>query len=178
MSRKRKHSSLWTHFTEENDNKKAKCKHCSTLISIAGGSNGNLTRHMKTKHALISLKVERQPKIISVLNSVQSNQSTSDSGNNISFSSNVAESQQTMNEYIRRPPAIRKVEQIDKQVVKMVTKGHHALRIVEETEMQKLIELVSHCPGYQLPSRKTLPENLKSRIHEEIKADVSNKVQA
>ncbi|CAG9792700.1 unnamed protein product [Diatraea saccharalis] len=82
-----------------------------------------------------------------------------------------------MNEYIRRPPPIRKVEQIDKQVVKMVTKRHHALRIVEETEMRKLIELVSHCPGYQLP-RKTLSENIISRIHEEIKADVLNKVQA
>lgn len=178
MSTKRKHSPLWTHFTEENDRKKAKCKHCSTLISIAGGSNGNLTRHMKTKHALIPLIVERQPQIISDLNSVQSNQSTSISDNIISSSSNVAESQQTMNQYIRRPPPIRKVEQIDKQVVKMVTKGHHALRIVQETEMRKLIELVSHCPGYQLPSRKTLSENLISRVHEEIKADVLKKVQA
>lgn len=46
------------HFTEETGNKKAKCKHCSTQISIAGGSNGNLTRHMKIKHAYIPLSSE------------------------------------------------------------------------------------------------------------------------
>lgn len=50
-----------------------------------------------------------------------------------------------MNQYIRRPPPVRKVEQIDRQVVKMITKGHYALRIVLENEFHKLIELVSQC---------------------------------
>ncbi|XP_077301147.1 E3 SUMO-protein ligase ZBED1-like [Arctopsyche grandis] len=155
MSSKRKHSPLWTHFTEDIDNKKAKCNHCSTIISIAGGSNGNLTRHMKTKHLLIPLTAERQTPILPSLNILQSSQSTCESENIISASSNIVDSQQSMTHYIRRPPPVRKIEQIDKQLVKMVAKGHHALRIVEETEFRKLIELVSQCPGYKLPSRKT-----------------------
>lgn len=103
---------------------------------------------------------------------------TSESENITSASPRVADTQQSMSQYIRRPPPIRKVEQIDRQVVKMVAKGHHALRIVEEKEMRKLIELVSHCPGYQLPSRKTLSENLTSRVHEELTVEVKKKVQA
>lgn len=178
MSSKRKHSSLWTHFIEDTDKKKAKCNYCSTIISIAGGSNGNLTRHMKSKHALIPLVIERQTPIISNSNSLESNQTTSESENITSASPRVADTQQSMSQYIRRPPPIRKVEQIDRQVVKMVAKGHHALRIVEEKEMRKLIELVSHCPGYQLPSRKTLSENLMSRVHEELTVEVKKKVQA
>ncbi|XP_077301621.1 E3 SUMO-protein ligase ZBED1-like [Arctopsyche grandis] len=83
-----------------------------------------------------------------------------------------------MTQYIRRPPPVRKIEQIDKQLVKMVAKGHHALRIVEETEFRKLIELVSRCPGYKLPSRKTLSENLMSRIHNDVMAEAKIKVQA
>ena len=148
------------------------------LISIAGGSNGNLTRHMKSKHALIPLVIERQTPIISNSNSLESNQTTSESENITSASPRVADTQQSMSQYIRRPPPIRKVEQIDRQVVKMVAKGHYALRIVKEKEMRKLIELVSHCPGYQLPSRKTLSENLMSRVHEELTVEVKKKVQA
>ncbi|XP_077283268.1 E3 SUMO-protein ligase ZBED1-like [Arctopsyche grandis] len=178
MSSKRKHSPLWTHFTEDIDNKKAKCNHCSTIISIAGGSNGNLTRHMKTKHLLIPLTAERQTPILPSLNSLQSSQSTCESENIISASSNIVDSQQSMTQYIRRPPPVRKIEQIDKQLVKMVAKGHHALRIVEETEFRKLIELVSQCPGYKLPSRKTLSENLMSRIHNDVMAEAKIKVQA
>lgn len=86
--------------------------------------------------------------------------------------------QQSMNEYIRRPPPVRRVEQIDRQVVKMIAKGHHALRIVEEQEFRKLIELVSLCPGYKLPSRKTLSENLMSNVHNQIMGEVRTKVQS
>ena len=176
MSSKRKNSSLWTQFTEEIDSKKAKCKYCSTLISIAGGSNGNLIRHMKTKHALIPLTIERQPLLdASDLSSQQSNEITavnviSTSSSVVSTSSSVSalpQLQQSITQYIRKPPPIRKVQEIDRQVVKMVAKGHHALRIVEELEMRKLIEMVSHCPGYQLPSRKT-SLNLMSNVYNEV----------
>ena len=59
MSVKRKHSVVWSHFVEDSDCK-AKCKYCKTSISIAGGSHGNLSRHMKTKHPLTPLILERQ----------------------------------------------------------------------------------------------------------------------
>lgn len=59
MASKRKHSSLWLHFAEDGP-LKAKCKYCKKSLSIAGGSNGNLSRHMKVKHPLTSLVQERQ----------------------------------------------------------------------------------------------------------------------
>ncbi|XP_053593384.1 E3 SUMO-protein ligase ZBED1-like [Microplitis demolitor] len=60
----------------------------------------------------------------------------------------------------------------------MIAKGHHALRIVEEPEMRKLIQLVSNCPGYQLPSRKTVSTNLMSNVHQELQSEARIKIKA
>lgn len=49
-----KSSAVWNHFTQE-VNEKAKCGHCSLLLSYAGGSISNLKRHLVTKHATIPL---------------------------------------------------------------------------------------------------------------------------
>ncbi|KAL7726158.1 hypothetical protein ACLKA6_002660 [Drosophila palustris] len=49
--------------------------------------------------------------------------------------------QQIITNYIDRPPANWKISQIDRQVLKMVAKGNHALRIVEEPSFRELIEL-------------------------------------
>ncbi|CAG9821993.1 unnamed protein product [Phaedon cochleariae] len=176
MSSKRKHSSSWAHFTEDtSERKRAKCKYCSTFISIAGGSFGNLNRHMKTKHPLIPLTIERQsPVDVPDSNSPQSNR-ISKSPSEASLPAALPQS--SITQYIRKPPPIRRVEKIDRQVVKMVAKGHHALRIVDEIEMRTLIEMVSHCPGYQLPSRKTLSTNLMVNIYNEVMLDVKKKIQ-
>ncbi|XP_036340719.1 zinc finger BED domain-containing protein 4-like [Rhagoletis pomonella] len=76
--------------------------------------------------------------------------------------------QTNITEFCHRPPSTKKVEKIDKQVLKMIAKGHHALRIVEEPEFKKLLEMVSHCPGYKLPSRKTLSTNLMAEAYNEL----------
>lgn len=53
----RKRSDMWNHFTEL-ENSKAKCGYCSNSYSVAGGSFGNLRRHLKTVHpAVIISKV-------------------------------------------------------------------------------------------------------------------------
>ncbi|CAH0555103.1 unnamed protein product [Brassicogethes aeneus] len=122
---------------------------------------------MKTKHPFTPLTIERQPPLENLLES-----------NEITLDSNAANSQTLINQYIRRPPLIRKAEQIDKQVVKMVAKGHHALRIVDEKEMRLLIQLVSQCPGYQLPSRKTLSENLIPNVYNNVMTKIQKKVEA
>ncbi|XP_033249011.1 zinc finger BED domain-containing protein 1-like [Drosophila miranda] len=58
----------------------------------------------------------------------------------------------------------------------MISKGHHALRIVEEPDFKKLIEDVSNCPGYKLPTRKTLSNVLLPNIHSELIANVKEKI--
>lgn len=48
----RKRSETWNHFSEL-DNSKAKCGYCSKILSTAGGSFGNLNRHLKTVHPAV-----------------------------------------------------------------------------------------------------------------------------
>jgi len=54
MALSRKRSEVWYHFVEiSNAPNKASCNHCQKSISVIGGSTGNLTRHLKTKHPTI-----------------------------------------------------------------------------------------------------------------------------
>lgn len=72
------------------------------------------------------------------------------------------------------PPPLPKVEAIDRQVLKMKAKRHHALRIVEEPEFKRLIELTLYCPVYTLPTRKTI----SNIIMEAVYGDILNQVKA
>lgn len=59
MSRKR--SEVWMHFEVLSDNSnKAICNYCKNTFSIAGGSLGNLSRHLKKMHPTISVKRSEQ----------------------------------------------------------------------------------------------------------------------
>ncbi|XP_050547124.1 uncharacterized protein LOC126908853 [Daktulosphaira vitifoliae] len=48
----RKKSDMWNHFTEL-ENSRAKCGYYSKILSIAGGSFGNLSRLIKTVHSAV-----------------------------------------------------------------------------------------------------------------------------
>lgn len=184
MAPKRKFSVLWNYFTEEGNKKRAKCNLCSQSISISNGSNGNLSRHMKSKHPLTPLTDDSEQQEKTSADSgteIFENDAVLDDGHSSSKTSvtqlkKQIQTQSTIMNYVRKLLPVRKVEQINKQVLKMIAKGHHALRIVEETEFKKLIEMVSHCPGYQLPTRKTLSENLLTKIHNEVTSQVKTKI--
>ncbi|XP_046396528.1 uncharacterized protein LOC124163580 isoform X1 [Ischnura elegans] len=45
----KKRSEIWNHFTSE-DNRAAKCGYCHKILSLVGGSTGNLMRHLRLKH--------------------------------------------------------------------------------------------------------------------------------
>ncbi|XP_039290365.1 uncharacterized protein LOC111056277 isoform X5 [Nilaparvata lugens] len=47
-------STVWLHFDRVEGNG-GKCKYCSSRLSCAGGSTGNLTRHIKSKHPDINM---------------------------------------------------------------------------------------------------------------------------
>ncbi|CAH1955122.1 unnamed protein product [Acanthoscelides obtectus] len=166
MSSKRNHSALWGHFKDEGD-KRAKCNYCSQSISIANGSNGNLNRHMKSKHPLLLL-TEPEPQrqqaycASNVTNTCEDSK-TSERATVLKPS----RAQTEITHFVQRPPSSRKIEETDKQVIKMIDKGHHALRMVEEPQFRELIIMVSHCPNYELPSRKKLSESLLSKIYNE-----------
>lgn len=48
----RKRSDMWNHFIDLGDSK-AKCGYCGNQYSVAGGSFGNLRRHLKTVHPAV-----------------------------------------------------------------------------------------------------------------------------
>lgn len=51
---------------------------------------------------------------------------------------------------------------LDEQLVKMIAKGYHALRMVDEGEFRKFVEILN--PEYSVPTRKTLSESLLPRL--------------
>ena len=59
----KKRSNVWNHFTLIAANV-AKCNYCNEKKSFAGGSMGNLLRHIKTKHVTVPL--QRQIHVIKI----------------------------------------------------------------------------------------------------------------
>ncbi|XP_059216912.1 E3 SUMO-protein ligase ZBED1-like isoform X1 [Stomoxys calcitrans] len=191
MAEKRKSSAIWAHF-EEIATEKAKCKYCKNILSIASGSIGNLSRHMKRKHPLIPIKVERQTQ--SIIHDLESNiidqqQSTNiaktassvdivDITNNSGSIASNARTQSNITQFLQKPPPARKVEKIDLQLLKMIVKGHHAFRLVEEPEFKILLELVSRCPNYTLPSRKKVSNVLLLSTYNDVLDDVKIQIQS
>lgn len=51
----KKRSDMWYHFSTIDNTKKAKCRYCKSIISVSGGSVGNLSRHFKLKHPTVPL---------------------------------------------------------------------------------------------------------------------------
>ncbi|XP_063538121.1 E3 SUMO-protein ligase ZBED1-like [Cydia strobilella] len=69
----------------------------------------------------------------------------------------------TMADYVRKPMPLKKMQELDEQLVEMIAKGYHALRMVDEVEFRKFVEMLN--PGYTLPTRKTLSESLLPKVY-------------
>ncbi|CAB3252757.1 unnamed protein product [Arctia plantaginis] len=86
--------------------------------------------------------------------------------------------QQMITDFVtrRRPISMQRSQAIDKQVVKWISKGHHSLRMVDEPELKKLLEMVAQTPGYTLPSRKTLSQSFIPKFYTETVESVQNQL--
>lgn len=178
MTTNRKHSSIWLHFKEDSD-RKAVCNYCKTKISIISGSNGNLGRHIRRKHPTTPLTLERQPESTVSSPPALVNLETNEVESVVpSTSKQAINSQPNIAQYLQKPPPIRKVQKIDEQVLRMITKGHHSFRIVEEPEFKKLVHLVSTCPGYTLPTRKTISNNMLDNTYGKLLEEVKLNIQS
>lgn len=116
---------------------------------------------MKNRHPLININIQRQSIQPTSEVSQASNTETSEatpapgpsSSSSCAFSNENgrATTANTMpiSNFLRKPPSARKQDQIDRQLVKMIVKGHHALRIVEEPDFKILVDMMSYCPGYR-----------------------------
>lgn len=74
----------------------------------------------------------------------------------------------------KKPLPINKIHQLDEQLVKMIAKGYHALRMVDEVEFRKFVEMLN--PGYTLPTRKTLSETLLPKVYNKILETVKKEI--
>jgi zinc finger BED domain-containing protein 1 (E3 SUMO-protein ligase ZBED1) len=170
----RQRSPLWNHF-QITENNKAKCKYCSQHVSVTSGSIGNLTRHLKTKHPTINFDNKRINKgnarinedvnddnddivcnsdiqeVVGILNS------------NIATTSNQTNTQLNIKDFFVKPVALCKSKQFDEQLIKMIVKEFHPFSIVEDPEFVKFVKLL--CPGYSLPTRKTVSNNLLQQLY-------------
>lgn len=189
----RKNSEIWNHFSVV-DSSKAKCGYCSSIISSKGGSTGNLSRHMRTKHGHI--EIYRKKRQLSTSNSacvidktvregsatlgIIDLPSTSDcnnippcpstSNNNIS----VIQRNQKITDFVIKPISRAKSKMLDHQLVRMIVKEYQPFKIVEEEEFKKFVHLL--CPGYSLPCRKTISNSLIPQLYERTSANVKEKI--
>lgn len=149
MSR-RKYSAIWLHFEEENGHK-AKCKYCKTTLSFTQRSQSNLSRHLKSKHPLKPLQRHLKKS-----------------------KSNTVIKQPVVQKFQSTP--LNRIEEIDRKVLKMIAKGHHSFRLVEEQEFRHFIYKVSHCSGYTIPSWNASLNGLSEYIDIKMFADIKRKL--
>ncbi|CAG9840703.1 unnamed protein product [Diabrotica balteata] len=184
-----KRSDIWFHFEILNDKCNAKCLYCKQILSTKNGSMGNLNRHMKTKHpttsisrkgvtgATVSLE-QTQIQETSTSNRDYNLPSTSTGADTMSGVSVYSEDENiepkpkklktqsvlTNFAYSKKPLSIARSKEIDLQILRFIVKGYHSFKIVEEVEFKKLLEMLS--PNYNVPSRKTISNNLLEQLHQ------------
>ncbi|KAJ2940863.1 hypothetical protein O0L34_g9489 [Tuta absoluta] len=184
----RKKSDLWGHFTHL-EAKKAKCLYCGQILSISSGNVSNLGRHMKSKHPTVSIVIQRQPHeedgvvaeppVVDLLQPPAQNvapppasASTPSTSGNVSFVNKQPSILAFANNTRPLPP--KRTEKLDEQLLIMVAREYHPFSVVEDKEFKKFVQML--CPAYQLPTRKTLSNNLLDRVHRQVTEQAKNKI--
>ncbi|CAB3240133.1 unnamed protein product [Arctia plantaginis] len=139
----KKRSPLWDHFSVLD--KKAKCSYCGQLLSIPSGNLGNLKRHLKSQHPTVPIIAERQTLQVTEPTAVEEVQEPGTSYSNrplVTFAtSHVSASLRvgTVRDYLTsvKPLPPHRTKMLDEQLLKMIAKEYHPLRLVEEKEFRK-----------------------------------------
>ncbi|CAH1107397.1 unnamed protein product [Psylliodes chrysocephalus] len=181
----RKKSEIWNHFDFQEEDNKAKCSYCSSLINISKGSTGNLTRHMRTKH--VSIPIYRDKNVLESvpLDNNNDNNSKSEepmenknemSNANIPSVFKIPKRQEYMDKFVMnvKPVSINRSKQFDEQLLRMIVKEYHPFSIVEDNEFKKFINML--CPGYSLPSRKTVTDTLMPKMYNKIRDTLKHRI--
>lgn len=182
MPPQRKRSAVWSHFTET-DAKKAKCLYCAKILALPSGNICNLNRHMKNKHPTVPLVMVRQTTVAENQQPITANAEDRQAHDVVelnvpSCSTSRSRSEQaapaplvlpcssrTMKDFVEsnKPIPTWRADKLDEQLMIMIAREYHPLRLVEDVEFRKFIFML--CPGYSLPTRKTLSESLLPRLY-------------
>ena len=140
---------------------------------------GNFTRHLKRKHPTVPLHRTPTPAETSDSRSPQDEGSQEDPAakevaaavvrEDISFAStsrSIQATQSHMSSYVNiiKPVSIEKNKQLDNQLVRLIARECHPFSLVEDAEFRRFVQML--CPGYQIPSRKTLTNSLIPILHQ------------
>ncbi|CAG4938799.1 unnamed protein product [Parnassius apollo] len=158
-------------------------RQCFWVLGLS--SIGTLSRHMKEVHPTVNVAPKRLESIDeSEENSNQNVQvattsstisvvtTTTSSGTrptvttaNIISATKGKVAGTTVKDYIvvKKPLPLIRTQQLDEQLIKMIAKGYHAFRLVEEKEFRKFVDMLN--PSYKLPTRKTLSESLLPKLY-------------
>lgn len=160
------------------------------LTKIDGGNVGNLGRHLKTKHPTVPLVPEREPSqpLLTSEAPQETNTSTSRATDSVTSSATGAgpsiaglppsvRTQPSIREYAHSMKSVptRRAELYDEQIVRMIAKGCYPFSLVEDEEFKKFIYML--CPGYKLPTRKTLSQSLIPKMFKKQEENVKLKME-
>ncbi|XP_072400817.1 E3 SUMO-protein ligase ZBED1-like [Diabrotica undecimpunctata] len=159
-----KKSEIWTYFSDEIEGK-VKCVYCAQTLSVKNKSTSTLIRHMNQKHPTLLIKRQKTEQAIrstpaneGTVETIASTSSEVQTQPSSTLSTFQVSKLQTITGFFQRPLAISKQNEIDKQLIRMITKEYHPFSIVEDTEFKKLLYLLN--PNYKVPSRKTVSNSM------------------
>lgn len=83
----------------------------------------------------------------------------------------------TMKDFVQitRPVPRRRTEMLDEQLITMIPREYHLLKLMEDVEFRKCILML--CPGYSLPNRKTLTESLLPKLYARTMESAKTKIE-
>ncbi|KAF0715631.1 zinc finger BED domain-containing protein 4-like, partial [Aphis craccivora] len=165
----RKSSETWNHFSEL-ANSKAKCGYYSKILSTAGGSFGNLNRHLKTVHpaVLFSKAKEIMDHDENLVYDPASHADPPVEALNIPGSS--------VNNTSLNTTRIQSNIMSFMQSKKIYLNEFYPFSMVDDKEFRKLLKMLN--PRYEIPCRQTISKNLIPKLYnltlENLKKKVEN----
>lgn len=189
MSGEKKTSKAWQFFTDLKDGT-AKCNFCAKIISYRGGGPYSLIRHTKSRHPPVFMAIKEgtspTPPSQAALDLKMPSTSTAYPDTQASTSAVTAAtayiSQSTnirpvtkITDFIPKHLTAKKIEDINKILVKLFAKNYLPFLLVESPELKEFVKELN--PNYQLPSRKTLSNVLLENYFQKTKETVQSQLQ-
>lgn len=73
-----------------------------------------------------------------------------------------------------KPVSLNRSKQLDIQLVRLIVKEYQPFSVVDDPKFRKFVQML--CPGYKLPSRKTVSNSLIPQAYNKTKDEVNKKI--
>lgn len=176
----RKKSSVWTFYTETDDQNKVKCVVCGSLISRGGSgrkaSTSALTNHIRVKHdrqfAQLQHPVHSQNPILPSVGASTSKTEEVPVPMESSLRQASIESSFESKWKIDDPRS----KQIHRAIAEMIAVDNQPTSVVDDAGFNRLMAVLK--PKYQIPSRKYITETVLVEIYDQLKKMIYDQLTA